>query len=135
MSETYTQKIKTPIYEIKGEKPAITELVKDTKVRELNQRIADADVPPEVKVFLRKAATRHYQYDYNKIAEYYAHAPREVQELFEDSHLVIIDFDAAIEKGYVAMNKRLMSIRANQTNYDKDKHGKQKLRSTDSDAR
>ena len=135
MSDTYTKKIKTPIYEIKGEKPDITELVKDTKVRELNQRIIDADVPPEVKVFLRKAATRHYQYDYNKIAEYYAHAPKEVQELFEDSHLVIIDFDAAIEKGYVAMNKRLMSIREKQTDYDKEKHGKQRLRSVDTDTR
>lgn len=135
MSDTYTHKIKTPIYEIKGEKPPVTELVKDDKVRELNKKIIDADIPPEVKVFLRKAATRHYVYDYNKIAEFYAHAPKEVQELFEESHLVIIDFDKAIEGGFVAMNKRLMSIREKQTNFDKTKHGTQKLRSSNPDTR
>ena len=135
MSDTYTHKIKTPIYEIKGEKPAVTELVNDAKVRELNAKIIDADIPPDIKVFLRKAATRHYVYNYNKIAEFYAHAPKEVQELFEDSHLVIIDFDKAIEGGFVSMNKRLMSIREKQTNFDKDKHGKQKLRSIDTDTR
>lgn len=135
MSEIYTDKIKTPIYKPTGEQPKIEELVDDAKVRDLNERIRTSNIPAEVQVFLRKAATRHYTYDYRKIAEYYAHAPKEVQELFEASHLVIIDFDKAIEEGYVQMNKRLMSVRANQTDYDKNIHGKSKLRSTDTDTR
>ena len=135
MSEIYTDKIKTPIYVPTGDKPDIDTLVNDKKVRDLNERIQSANIPADVKVFLRKAATRHYVYDYRKIAEYYAHAPKEVQDLFEASHLVIIDFDRAIEEGYVMMNKRLMDLRANQTNYDKNIHGKKQTDSPDTNSR
>lgn len=108
----YTQKIKAPIYEIKGEKPKLSSLVDTTKVDELLKEIDKMVAPNGVKNFLRIAATRHYKYDYGKIAEYYANSPPNVQELFEKSALVIIDFDAAIENGFVKMNKRLMDIRS-----------------------
>lgn len=110
MSE-YTQKIKAPIYEIKGEKPKLDSLVDTTKVDELLKEIDAMVAPSGVKNFLRMAATRHYKYNYQKIAEYYANSPPNVQELFEKSALVIIDFDSAIENGFVKMNKRLMDIR------------------------
>lgn len=51
------------------------------------------------------AATRHYGFNYKYIAEYYAQAPKEVQELFEDSALVIIDFEDAIAKGFVEVSQ------------------------------
>lgn len=107
----YTKKIKAPIYEPKGDKPQVSELVDASRYERLSQQISKANIDPEVKNFLRRAATRHYKFDYTKIAEYYAHAPKEVQELFEQSGLVIIDFESAIENGFVLMNKRLMEIR------------------------
>lgn len=110
----YNQKINTPIYEPKGEKPSLEELVDASKYNQLSQSIAQSDIDPEVKAFLRRAAARHYRFDYTKIAEYYAHSPKEVQQLFEESGLVIIDFDKAIENGFVMMNKRLMEIRKNE---------------------
>lgn len=110
----YTSKIKSPIYEIKGDKPKLDDLVEPDKFRELVDKI-DASVAPEgVKKFLRMAATRHLKFDYAKIAEYYAHSNPEVQELFEQSALVIIDFEKAIEGGFVQMNKRLMEVRSNE---------------------
>lgn len=112
----YTQKIKTPIYVTTGDKPAINELVSTSHYDQLSQSISKADIEPEVKLFLRRSATRHYKFDYVKIAEYYAHASKEVQELFEQSGLVIIDLDAAIENGFVMMNKRLMEIREHESN-------------------
>lgn len=108
----YTQKIKAPIYEIKGEKPKLNTLVDMTKVDELLEEIDKSVAPNGVKNFLRAAATRHYKFNYAKIAEYYANAPPNVQKLFEDSALVIIDFDDAIANGFVKMNKRLMDIRS-----------------------
>lgn len=110
----YSQKIKTPVYTPKGDKPDLSELVDETKYQQLSRAIAKADVDSKTKYFLRKAASRHFKFDYVKIAEYYAHAPKEVQELFEDSGLVIIDFDKGIENGFVMMNKRLMEIRKNE---------------------
>ncbi len=110
----YNQKIKTPIYTPKGLKPDESELIDATKFEQLSRSIAQADIDSKIKYFLRKAATRHYKFDYVKIAEYYAHAPKEIQELFEQSGLVIIDFDAAIENGFVSMNQRLMEVRKNE---------------------
>ena len=110
----YTSKIKAPIYEIKGEKPRLQDLVDTTKVDELLKGIDEMTAPAGVKNFLRLAATRHYVFDYANIAEYYANAPVNVQELFEQSALVIVDFDSAIENGFVQMNKRLMDVRKNE---------------------
>lgn len=107
----YTQKIKAPTYEIKGEKPKLSELVDTTKFDQLISDIDKANIPIGVKAFLREAATRHYRFNYAKIAEYYANSPPNIQKLFEDSALVIIDFDDAIANGFVKMNKRLMDIR------------------------
>ncbi len=48
-----------------------------------------------------------FVFDYEQIAEYYAHAPAEVQELMERSALVIVDFGRAIEDGFVRLNQEL----------------------------
>jgi len=39
--------------------------------------------------------------------DYYAHSNSEMQQLMEQSALVIVDFDKAIEYGYVALNNQL----------------------------
>lgn len=107
----YTMKTNVPQYEIKGEEPDISELVDTSKVKELQLRIKHSNVPDEVKQFLKLASYRHLQFNYSKIAEYYAHAEKEVQELMEDSALVIIDFDDAIVKGYVELTKQIELLR------------------------
>ena len=38
-----------------------------------------------------------------KIADYYAHASKEMQELMEMSALVIVDFDKAYQNGYMKL--------------------------------
>ena len=62
---------------------------------------------PAGRQFLRQAAARHTVFDYAKIADYYAHASKEMQELMEDSALVIIDFGKAIEKGYIRLSDEI----------------------------
>lgn len=100
--DPYTSKIKAPVYEPKeDEPPEVYELFDDRKAREMIERIDDSDVPEDVKEFLRLAAHRHVVFDYAKIAEFYAHADPEVQELMEESALVIIDFNKAIRQGFV----------------------------------
>ncbi len=103
----YTKKIKTPVYEPHNKKPLLSELTDDRKYRELVKKIKQSDIPEKEKSFLIKAAARHRVFDYSKIADYYAHSPKEVQELMEDSALVIIDFDKAIEQGYVVLSEQV----------------------------
>lgn len=71
--------------------------------------INKADIPQEEKDFLIKAAHRHIKFNYKNIADYYAHANKEVQELMEDSALVIIDFNKAIENGYVSLSDKIQN--------------------------
>lgn len=92
-----------PQYEPTGECPSIDELVDDSKANELVMRIQDSNVTPEEREFLIKAATRHYAFNYKNVAEYYANATPEMQDLMEDSALVIIDVDDAIAKGYAKL--------------------------------
>lgn len=107
----YTMKTSIPQYEIKGETPDITELVDTGKVKELLHRIKQSNVSEEEKKFLRYGAYRHLCFNYSKIAEYYANADKEMQELMEDSALVIIDFEDAIAKGYVEMSEQVALLR------------------------
>lgn len=107
----YTAKIETPVYEIKGENPSVDELYDVTHTSLLIGEIDSTDgVPNDVKEFLRAAAYRHVAFNYGKVAEYYAHAPANIQRLMEQSALVIIDFDRALELGYVRMTTKLQEI-------------------------
>lgn len=106
--DKYTKKLEAPKYEITGEKPEAEELTDDTRYNELIGEIDAADIPEEDKEFLKKAAARHIVFNYTKIAEYYAHASKEVQELMENSALVIIDYNKAIELGYVQLSKQIL---------------------------
>ena len=104
-NDTYTRKIVAPTYEPKNEKPNIVDLFDTKKADELIDKIKQADVTEEELMFLSHCALRHTVYDYSKIADFYAHSSKEIQELMEDSALVIIDFDKAIENGYVKLTK------------------------------
>ena len=106
----YSSKITIPQYEIKGDKPHIEELYKNTKVVELLNNIKKSNVSEEEKKFLTIAAYRHYVFNYDRIAEYYAHASKEMQELMEESALVIIDIEDAIMNGYVITTNRINEI-------------------------
>ena len=75
------------------------------------KKIKQSDVPDDIKRFLKLGAYRHLRFNYSKIAEYYAHADREIQELMEDSALVIIDFNDAIAKGYVRLAEEVALLR------------------------
>jgi len=99
----YTKKIVAPIYEIKGDCPTVQELCDDSRAKSLISDINNANLPEDVAEFLRQAAQRHTIFNFAKIAEFYAHADTDTQRLMEDSALVIIDFNKAIELGYARL--------------------------------
>jgi hypothetical protein len=103
----YTDKIEAPKYEASNEKPEIKDLFDMSKTNKLIKKIKDSDIEKSEKDFLIKAAQRHIVFDYSKIADFYVHSNKEVQELMEDSALIIIDFDDAIRQGYVRLNSEI----------------------------
>jgi len=108
--DPYTAKIDTPVYEPSETVPAVSELYDENKTQDLRGRIEAAELPPEVERFLLSAAERHTVFHFNKIADYYASASAEVQALFEESALVIIDYEKAIEHGFVHLTKKMVEI-------------------------
>lgn len=107
----YTSKIKIPQYEVQGEAPSLFELTDEDKTIDLETEIKASGVSDAEKEFLLKAAQRHRVFNYRNIAEYYAQASPEMQDLMEKSALVIIDYEDAIANGYVRLSERLKRLR------------------------
>jgi len=107
LSDKYTTKVNTVHYTPNGPCPTLSSLYNADKYFELIEKINKSNVSEDEKMFLKLAATRHIIFDFSKIANYYAYANKEMQQLMEDSAMVIIDFNDAVRNGFVIMDKRL----------------------------
>ena len=97
----YTGKVESICYEPVGIKPEVQDLFDDTKAQELIEEINKSEyLSDDEKCFLLYAAYRHIVIDYSKVAEYYANSTADIQKLIEDSALIIIDYNKAIENGF-----------------------------------
>lgn len=108
--DAYTSAINVPQYEIVGERPAVSELFDQTRTKQLQAQIKAAKIDPEIADFLNLAAQRHTIINYRKVAEFYPHAPAEVQQLIEESALIIVDMNNAIRNGYANFMDRIDSL-------------------------
>lgn len=117
VNTTYTKKIDIPQYLPKNVKPNVVSLCNIDKYSKLIKNINDSNVSEDEKRFLKFAASRHIVFNYASIADYYAHADKEMQELMEQSALVIIDVDDAIANGYVNLSNKMNSLISNTDTY------------------
>lgn len=105
----YERKIVAPIYEPQDGDISIGDCYDTSKTDSLISAIEDSpDLDEPTKAFLKVAAYRHVKFNYEKVADFYAKAPEEVQRFMEDSALVIVDIDKAIEDGFVKISKDFM---------------------------
>ena len=108
--DVYTRRIVAPIYEPSEDEPVLAELMERGKTDLMIEEIKAAKLDPEVEAFLIAAAERHTVFDFQKIADYYAHSEKKVRRLMERSALVIIDFEQAIENGFVRLATNLSKL-------------------------
>ena len=109
--EPYSRKIQSPVYEPSGDKPPVKDLFDNAKTLALIAAIQAAEgLTDEERQFLTIAAQRHTVLHFNRIADFYAHADATTQALMEDSALVIIDFNRAIELGYVKLSEEIAKL-------------------------
>ena len=106
----YSRAIRVPQYEPSNVMPNLESVYDLTKYSKLIAKINKSGVSEEEKKFLKFAATRHIVFTYSKIADYYAHASKEMQELMEESALVILDMDDAIANGYVVLSEKMKQL-------------------------
>jgi len=108
---TFPRDVKSPVYTATGECPPVDDLYDRTRTDELISEInARDDLPDDIARFLRSAAERHTEFRFDRIAEFYCHADAETQDLFERSALVIIDFNRAVELGFVELREELKRL-------------------------
>lgn len=98
---------KNLIYEPSERVPHLEELVERVKTHSLESSIESSLVSDKEKLFLRLAAQRHNGFNYDLIADYYSHASAEMQRLMEASGLVVVDFNMAIEMGFVQLGEKI----------------------------
>ena len=99
LSEKYSQNIGKVVYEPKETHHTVAELYTDNskKFDELIETIQDE----ELKKMLRLRATWFVDFNFSKIADYYAYqATEEEQKCFEALGLVLLDLDGLIENGF-----------------------------------
>lgn len=102
--EKYTTSVMLPQYEIKGIDCKIDELINTDKVSELISEIEQSNINEAEKEFLKICAYRHAVIDFEKVAEYYAKADKEMQGLMENNALVFIDIENAIANGFARLS-------------------------------
>lgn len=110
MDENYSTKIESPIYKPTGKKPKVNDLYDVSVYNQFIEKINDGKYESSIRFFLAHAATRFVKFNYRNIAEYYSHSDEKIQSIFEDLALVIVDYDKAIEKGFVKLFDTLESL-------------------------
>ena len=109
--DKYSKNIKSPVYSPKQDKPPpISELIILEKYNSLVTEIKNKKLSKEMETFLILSASRHIKFNYENIAEFYCHQNKEVQDLMEQSALIIIDFNKAIDNGFVKLTEELQEI-------------------------
>lgn len=103
--EKYTLEVSTPIYEPSERPPEIKDLIDTSKFEYFTKKINTLSLEEDAKQFLYNAAHRFNVFSYKKIADFYAHSELELQQIMEELGLVIIDFEKAIELGFVDLTK------------------------------
>jgi hypothetical protein len=116
IESAYTKKVSVPVYVPQYQKPSVYELFDHMKSMQMIKRINESNVSAQDKKFLIYAAQRHIIFNFSKIADYYAHSDAEMQDLMEQSALVIVDFDKAIENGFATLNNELSNAYLDEQN-------------------
>lgn len=101
----YAQSTQAPFYEIQGENPDVYDLYDIKKYNTLIEDIDKVECEKIVKDFLKCAATRFIAFRFDKIAEFYAHQNKEVQEIMRRLALVIVDYHDALREGFATLDK------------------------------
>ena len=122
LNNKYSQKVHSPIYTPRNinREGVIWECYNSSKYDRLINIINASNVTKEQKKLLCLSATRFIEFNYEAIADYYCSCDKEMQKLMEMLAMVIIDFDSAIENGFIELNDKMRAL------YEREKNSSTK---------
>lgn len=105
----YSRKIEAPDYEPTGRNVQVSELYDESKTQRLIAEINAMKVNAEIKKMLVAGAQRFTRFDFRNVAEWYSQQEDEsVKAMMRKMAMVIVDFDEAVENGFVRLCEELI---------------------------
>lgn len=99
--------IELPFYTPSDDLPNVNDLADVSKTQELNEKIDSLKIDEELKFILKIRASFFTDFDFQKIADYYAQQTDEVKDLFEDLGMVILAPKEALKKGFINLKNEI----------------------------
>lgn len=100
--------INLPFYEPSEIKPEIIELADLKKTNKLIEKIDALEIDKDLKEILKTRASFFTDFNFQKIADYYAKESEEVKKIFEDLGMVILAPKEALNKGFIELTNFLI---------------------------
>ena len=102
--------IEIPFYRPSEIKPDINELANINKTNDLKTKIDLLDCEDGLKEILKNRASFFTDFNFQKIADFYAKSDKETKDLFEDLGMVILAPKEALKKGFIEISENIFEL-------------------------
>jgi len=99
--------IELPFYTPSEDLPNVNDLADVSKTQELNSQIDLLKIDDELKEILKIRASFFTDFNFQKIADYYAQQTDEIKELFEELGMVILAPKEALKRGFINLKNEI----------------------------
>ena len=99
--------IELPFYTPSEDLPNVNDLARTNTTKELNEKIDSLKIDDELKSILKIRASFFTDFNFQKIADYYAQQTDEVKEVFEDLGMVILAPKEALKRGFINLKNEI----------------------------
>ena len=99
--------IELPFYTPSEDLPNVNDLADVSKTKELNSQIDLLKIDDELKEILKIRASFFTDFDFQKIADYYAQQTQDVKNLFEELGMVILAPKEALKRGFINLKNEI----------------------------
>ena len=100
--------IQLPFYIPAETEPTINQLANLDKTNELIDKINSLDINEDLKDLLKIRASFFTDFNFQKIADFYAKQTKEIQDIFKDLGMIILAPKEALEKGFIELSDYLI---------------------------
>ena len=99
--------IELPFYEPSEDLPSVNDLADVSKTQELNSKIDYLKIDEELKSILKIRASFFTDFNFQKIADFYAQQDNDTKEVFEDLGMVILAPKEALKRGFINLKNEI----------------------------
>lgn len=100
--------IELPFYTPSDILPKVEDLAETNTTKNLIEKIEKLNIPENLKYILKIRASFFTDFDFQKIADFYAQQDNETKEVFEDLGMVILAPKEALKRGFVNLKNEII---------------------------